>query len=77
MKIRIKETGHRAITIRLPNLLMTIPPVIKWLNKKCNIQLNRQQVKEIYKTLNKFKKENKQFVLVDITTSDEEVQILW
>ena len=77
MKIRIKETEHKAFTLVLPNFLFTSAVARKWLNKKLNMELDRQQLKEIRKTLNKFKKRHKEFVLSDVKSEDSEVQILW
>lgn len=77
MKIRIKETDHKAFTLMFPNFLITSAVARKWLNKKLNMELDKQQLNEIRKTMNKFKKRHKEFVLLDITTDDSEVQILW
>lgn len=75
MQIVIKENG-RPMVIRLPNFLLTTSLGKILLKNKCNVNLNRSQLKQTVKALNQFKKQCS-LPLVEVISEDYEVIVQW
>lgn len=75
MKIIIKENG-RPKAIRVPNFLLTTSLGKYMLKNKCNVNLDRSQLKQIVKALNQFKKQCS-MPLVEVISEDSEVIVQW
>lgn len=75
MKIVLKgQDGSKAI--RLPNFLLMTPVGKNWLKKEFGIRLDRSQLKQVFKALNRFKKQVG-LPLVKVISEDSEVTVLW
>ncbi len=75
MKIVMKENG-RPMVIRLPNFLFATSLGENLLKNKCKVNLNRSQLKQMVKALNRFKKQCR-LPLVEVISENTEVIVRW
>ena len=74
IKINVKEK-HLNFTFFLPLAFMKSKLVYKHIFKGNNINIEKSTIDEIYKYLKKYKKENKNFKLVEVINDECKVLI--
>ena len=75
MKIRIESKNEKNISLTLPNF-MAKSILAKLIKKYTGIAASRQQLKQIFSAVKRYKRTNGEFALMEIESEEEKVKIL-